>query len=52
MEKSKNVRATNQEEEEIVPIHISVQILKRNEDLHLRLKELQIKEEIFGSSLK
>ncbi len=37
-------------EEEIVPTHISSQILKRNEELHLKLKELQIKEEIFGPS--
>jgi hypothetical protein len=35
-----------------VPVHVSAQILKRNEELHLRLKELQIKEEIFGPNLK
>lgn len=37
-------------EDEILPTHISAPILRRNEELHLKLKELQIKEEIFGPS--
>lgn len=35
-----------------MPLHTSAPILKRNEELHLRLKELQIKEEIFGARME